>query len=141
MSRARACARCRYTHDDLKNIFESELKKTRLLALSPAHDADDWYCMDTNRAESALSIHREICTLVDKRVIGRGGGPFEFNLRDLSKLTHVLAGNSKNLQHHFRYRKELGHVRAAGGDGPLEAPGHSRRRSRRLPPTKVCAGW
>ena len=95
-----------HTDEDLEEIFVAELRVHGLLPWSA--DTTEWFVMSEENKTKVLDIHKAVCRLVDvERSIGRGGGPFEFNLRDLSKLSHLLRGNAANLQAHFRYSKGI----------------------------------
>jgi hypothetical protein len=39
-------------------------------------------------------------------VIGRVGGPYEFNLRDFAKLRDVIAGSAADQLYHYKFYKE-----------------------------------
>ena len=42
--------------------------------------------------EGIFGVHQEVQKLVLRREIGRLGGPYEFNLRDLTKVRDVIHG-------------------------------------------------
>eukprot|EP00899_Mesostigma_viride_P017506 jgi/Mesvir1/25757/Mv01936-RA.1 len=50
-----------------------------------------------------FKLHMDIKGRVARRELGRTGGPFELNLRDLTKLRDVLKNASKDLKHHYRF--------------------------------------
>lgn len=71
----------------------------------PSGCEEDWDVITRPQLEKVYQLHREIIDLVGQRDIGRSGGPFEFNLRDLIKLRDVLEGNAHNMRVHYRFFK------------------------------------
>ncbi len=65
----------------------------------------NWGPITRPQLEKVYHLHLQIITLVGQRDIGRSGGPFEFNLRDLIKLRDVLEGNAHNMRDHYRFLK------------------------------------
>jgi midasin (ATPase involved in ribosome maturation) len=92
-----------YELDDLRQIFRDALVKQELMAKTPEEEMGSWFPISQWLMDRTFEVHKEVCDLVEKRSIGRGGGPFEFNLRSLSHLMHVVRGNAKNLQDHYKY--------------------------------------
>ena len=62
-----------------------------------------WNFITADQLERLLRLQEELADLVAKRAIGRSGGPFEFNLRDLVKFRDVLAANANCLRSHFKF--------------------------------------
>ena len=48
-----------------------------------------------------LDLHFEVKTMIDRREIGRRGGPYELNVRDLLKVGDILAGNMQTQLSHM----------------------------------------
>ena len=48
-----------------------------------------------------LNLHFEVKTMISRREIGRRGGPYELNVRDLLKVGDVLAGNMQTQLSHM----------------------------------------
>ena len=71
--------------------------------LLPRDDSSEWGVITSSQLDTVFDFHNRIRELVDSRKIGCIGGPFEINLRDLTKLRDVLRGNAKSLRDHFRF--------------------------------------
>ena len=97
-----------YELDDLKQIFRDSLVKKELMANTPEEEMGSWFPISQWLMDRTFEVHKEVCELVEKRSIGRGGGPFEFNLRSLNHLMHVVRGNAKNLQDHYKFASKSG---------------------------------
>jgi MoxR-like ATPase len=71
--------------------------------------------------EHIFALHQDVQRHVGARKLGRIGGPFDFNLRDLTKLYDVLRGNAKDLLDHMKFFRndswESASVSAGGGAG------------------------
>lgn len=63
----------------------------------------DWPLMTLTDLALVHSIHLEVQAAASKRIIGKSGGPYDFNLRDLGKLRDVLDGNSRDLRDHCKF--------------------------------------
>ncbi|KAL3933399.1 MAG: hypothetical protein SGPRY_000294, partial [Prymnesium sp.] len=87
-----------FSSKDLAEIFESQLRGRGLLQTKTSGPR----IITKSLARSALQLHNAIRTLVSERKVGRGGGPFDFNLRDLTKVIDLLSGNAANLTEHYQ---------------------------------------
>lgn len=102
--RARTCPQHRFDKDELRNIIKTSF--AGLLEDSDHGDRKkDWNVITISQLDKVFELHLKIIELVEQRDIGRSGGPFEFNLRDLIKLRDVLEGNAHNMRDHYRYPK------------------------------------
>eukprot|EP01127_Copromyxa_protea_P008978 TRINITY_DN2080_c0_g1_i4.p1 TRINITY_DN2080_c0_g1~~TRINITY_DN2080_c0_g1_i4.p1 ORF type:complete len:7466 (-),score=1064.85 TRINITY_DN2080_c0_g1_i4:44-22441(-) len=50
-----------------------------------------------------FNLQKDVKDAVTKHVIGRVGGPFEFNLRNFSKFRDVLVGNAADQRFHYKH--------------------------------------
>ena len=48
-----------------------------------------------------FDLHWTIKSMIEKSIVGRVGGPYEINLRDLAKVRDVLSGNSSDQKYHY----------------------------------------
>lgn len=99
---ARFSSSCRFKDDELLEI----IKRSFALLLdgsSPGGCEEDWGVITRDQLEKVYKLHLKIIDWVGQRDIGRSGGPFEFNLRDLFKLRDVLEGNAHNMRDHYRF--------------------------------------
>lgn len=78
-------------------LFRSEIKKQYL---------------SVQQLGDLFALHCIIKGMVGKGDIGRVGGPYEINLRDLVKVRDVLSGNSKDQQVHHAINKAKGEPEA-----------------------------
>lgn len=69
----------------------------------PGEYEGEWGVITRPQLEKVYKLHLKIIEWVGQRDIGRSGGPFEFNLRDLIKLRDVLEGNAHNMRDHYRF--------------------------------------
>ncbi|CAM9111349.1 unnamed protein product, partial [Ectocarpus sp. 13 AM-2016] len=92
----------RFKDDELLEIIKRSFALL-LDASSPGGDGEDWGVITESQLEKVYNLHRKIIDWVGQRDIGRSGGPFEFNLRDLIKLRDVLDGNAHNMHDHYRF--------------------------------------
>ncbi len=75
----------------LEYMFAEELQNK---VLSPA------------QLRALFELHITIKGMVKNSDIGRIGGPYEINLRDLARVRDVLAGNSKDQKYHYLVRQD-----------------------------------
>ena len=87
-----------YDDFEMKKILWNIFKE-----LLPRDDSSEWGVITSSQLDTVFEFHNRIRELVDLRKIGCIGGPFEINLRDLTKLRDVLRGNAKSLRDHFRF--------------------------------------
>ncbi|CAM9430054.1 unnamed protein product, partial [Ectocarpus sp. 6 AP-2014] len=92
----------RFKDDELLEIINRSFALL-LDASSPGGGEEDWGVITTSQLEKVYRLHRKIIDWVGQRDIGRSGGPFEFNLRDLIKLRDVLEGNAHNMHDHYHF--------------------------------------
>jgi MoxR-like ATPase len=89
--------------------------------LDPA-SSEGWNVMTESLLVRTFQLHEALGKLAQQREIGRVGGPFELNLRDLAKLRDVLRGNAANLRDQCRFLSGSGEG-GRQGDGEGEGPG------------------
>jgi MoxR-like ATPase len=87
--------------DDSPDELDIIMQKLYHRLIKP--DGDDWAILTEDLRASVYATHKAICEKVAAREIGAEGGPFEFNLRDLTKLRDVLGGNAKDLRDYYRF--------------------------------------
>ena len=51
--------------------------------------------------QALFNLHWTIKSMIEKSIVGRVGGPYEINLRDLAKVRDVLSGNSSDQKYHY----------------------------------------
>ncbi|CAF4794749.1 unnamed protein product, partial [Rotaria sp. Silwood1] len=59
--------------------------------------------IDNEQLSKIFELHKEIKRDVEQGIIGSMGGPYEMNLRDLSKFRDVFRGSIRNQMHHYQY--------------------------------------
>jgi MoxR-like ATPase len=85
-------------------LFDQLLERPAMLTrLRSHHQQLDWNFITQSQLERLLKLQGRLNDLVAKRQIGRLGGPYEFNLRDLVKFRDVLAANAENLRGQFTF--------------------------------------
>lgn len=96
---------CSFRDDELLEI----IKRSFALLLDTSHSGtseEDWGVITSAQLEKVYHLHLKIIDWVRQRDIGRSGGPFEFNLRDLIKLRDVLDGIAHNMRDHYRFFRQ-----------------------------------
>ncbi|CAF4694006.1 unnamed protein product, partial [Rotaria sp. Silwood1] len=73
----------------LNQIFKKELNDDKTITMS--------------QIESLFDMHTSLKLLVREGTLGRTGGPYELNLRDLSKFRDVFRGSIKSQLFHYQY--------------------------------------
>lgn len=76
-----------YTNGELQHIFRS--------LCQPLVDTGD---LTTNLISKVFEFHCNLVDQIAEKKIGRTGGPFDFNLRDLKKFQDMAVGNLKDLK-------------------------------------------
>jgi MoxR-like ATPase len=51
--------------------------------------------------QALFDLHWTIKSMIEKSIVGRVGGPYEINLRDLAKVRDVLSGNWSDQKYHY----------------------------------------
>jgi midasin len=75
--------------------------------------------------DSIFALHCAVQDAVRVRKIGKVGGPFDFNLRDITKLHSVLDGNARDLIDHLKFfgtSEDSGNLAASGSSADDVAP-------------------
>ena len=62
---------------------------------------DEGSVLGEKELNSLVSLHQEVKELVDCKDIGKQGGPYDFNVRDLLKVGDVIKGNMLSLLSHL----------------------------------------
>ena len=60
-----------------------------------------------------VQLHRDVKEMVDRKEIGKQGGPYELNVRDLLKMRDVLYGNIFSLRSHLELNEDERQSKAA----------------------------
>jgi MoxR-like ATPase len=82
----------------------------------PESGGSDWGVVTKDQLQIIFNLHSEFQRLVAQKELGRVGGPYEFNLRDLMKLRDVLAGNAGNLRDHYRFYNKTAEQMSGSGE-------------------------
>jgi MoxR-like ATPase len=101
--------------DGYGHVETFEILKRCFVKLLEVPNSSDktWGALTYGQLTQLYELHCEFGRLVASRDLGRVGGPFEFNLRDLMKLKDVLAGNADNFRDHYRfYNKSVDQLEA-----------------------------
>ena len=91
----------------IENLFsivkldEFNNEELRLIAHDLFRNAIDKGYLSNDLFAKVLELHTEIQSMYSRREIGRHGGPYEFNLRELVKFKDVLINNADDQQFHF----------------------------------------
>ncbi len=99
-----------YQPDELREIaltlFNEVLDRPTNLLHSESGDlalSGHWNFITEEQVERLLRLQETLVDRVSRRELGRSGGPFDFNLRDLIKFRDVLASNAVSLRSHFDF--------------------------------------
>ena len=93
----------------IENLFsivkldEFNNEELRLIAHDLFRNAIDKGYLSNDLFAKVLELHTEIQSMYSRREIGRHGGPYEFNLRELVKFKDVLVNNADDQQFHFLF--------------------------------------
>ncbi|GMH42187.1 hypothetical protein BSKO_10106 [Bryopsis sp. KO-2023] len=63
-----------------------------------------------------FNLHVEIRGCVSRKEMGKSGGPYEFNLRDLTKVRDIVEGNIKNQMAHYQLAPQESDEGALGNE-------------------------
>ncbi|CAF4036986.1 unnamed protein product [Rotaria sp. Silwood2] len=88
-----------FTTVQLENYKESELS----IIVFDLFRSDIGKTIDEKQVSEIFELHKDIKKHVEQGIIGSMGGPYEMNLRDLSKFRDVFRGSIENQMHHFQY--------------------------------------
>ncbi|CAF3117103.1 unnamed protein product [Rotaria sp. Silwood2] len=86
-----------YSEDELRTILDNLFRFEQIDKTIDAEQLDRVYALQKTLKED-----------VRDGKVGRTGGPYELNLRDLSKFRDVFRGSISNQMHHFKYIKAIG---------------------------------
>ena len=63
--------------------------------------------LNKNHLKELYALHKEIKEKYSRREIGRHGGPYEFNLREISKFKDILENNAEDQIDHFKFMVDV----------------------------------
>ncbi|XP_062514773.1 uncharacterized protein LOC134190335 [Corticium candelabrum] len=83
-----------YSLEEEARIFLDQFDSKRLVGDDDGRIKED--------LRNLVQLHRDVKELVDRKEIGKQGGPYELNVRDLLKMRDVLYGNIFSLRSHLQ---------------------------------------